>query len=129
MSKKSLGQIVQYCSVCKDYLEMKVVGEGEESEVTWLQCPRCQGILPHMELDEEEEKTDEDFSPDSISDEDAIEYDARNVFELGTVVYHRSWNDYGKVLEKVDLPGGRHAIRVHFVEQGEVQLLEQVPDA
>ena len=122
--------MIQYCSVCKDYYDMEVVEEGGESEVTWLRCPNCHGILPYMQLDDEPKKPAETgkFGPDSISEEDVVEYDARSIFEVGHVIYHRSWNDYGKVLEKIILPGNRSAIRVQFIQQGDVQLLENVSD-
>jgi hypothetical protein len=122
--------MIQYCSVCKDYYDMEVVEEGEGNEVTWLRCPHCQGILPFMELKEEPESAAEDdkFGLNSFTDDEVIEYDSRSNFEVGHVIYHRSWNDYGKVTEKVVLPGGRTAIKVQFLQQGDVQLLENVPD-
>lgn len=122
--------MIQYCSVCKDYYDMEVVEEGGESEVTWLRCPKCHGILPYMELKEEPRVAEDSgkFGPDSFSKDDVVEYDARSVFDVGHVIYHRSWNDYGKVIEKIELPGNRSAIRVQFIQQGDVQLLENVSD-
>jgi hypothetical protein len=122
--------MIQYCSVCKDYYDMEVVEEGGESEVTWLRCPHCQGILPYMELSEDAEKSADSgkFGMDSFTEDDVVEYDARSIFEVGHVIYHRSWNDYGKVTEKIILPGGRSAIRAQFLQQGDVQLLENVTD-
>ena len=119
----------QYCSVCKSYLEMEVVEEGGEDEVTWLKCPQCKGILPHMMLEKEfvadAEDTD-NFTMESISEIEVIEYDSQRQFDVGSVIYHRSWNDYGKVIEKIILPGDRQAIRVRFLNQGNVNLLENV---
>ena len=39
----------QFCSVCKQWLDMEVVptGDGDEDDgVIWFRCPRCQGFLP-----------------------------------------------------------------------------------
>jgi hypothetical protein len=119
----------QYCSVCKAYFDMEVVEEGSGDEVTWLRCPRCKGILPYMQLEEEpgaEPAAEAEFSLDSI-DQDAVqEYDSQRQYEIGDVLYHRSWNDYGRVVEKLILPGNRQAIRVRFLNQGDVNLLEAV---
>ncbi|MBN2170337.1 MAG: hypothetical protein JW819_03330 [Candidatus Krumholzibacteriota bacterium] len=119
----------QYCSVCKAYFDMEVVEEGSGDEVTWLRCPRCKGILPYMKLEEEpdaEPAAEAEFSLDSI-DQDAVqEYDSKRQYEVGDVLYHRSWNDYGRVVEKLILPGNRQAIRVRFLNQGDVNLLEAV---
>lgn len=43
-------KITQYCSVCKQSLEMEVVptGDGEDDGVLWLRCPQCLGFLPKI---------------------------------------------------------------------------------
>lgn len=41
----------QFCSVCKQWLDMEVVptGDGDEDDgVIWFRCPRCQGFLPKV---------------------------------------------------------------------------------
>ncbi len=110
---------------------MEVIEEGGEDEVTWLKCPRCKGILPHMKLEgddaEESAPSGDEFSLDTINEDDVQEYDSSRIYEVGEVVYHRSWNDYGRVVEKLILPGDRHAVRVQFLNQGDVNLLENVP--
>jgi len=58
--------------------------------------------------------------------ENAKEYSEKLEYEIGEVIHHRSWNDYGKVLSKDVLPGNRRTIWVQFLRQGKVQLLEGV---
>ncbi len=43
-------KISQFCSVCKENLEMEVVPTGGDDDdgVIWLRCPRCQGFLPKI---------------------------------------------------------------------------------
>lgn len=111
---------------------MEVVSEGGEDEVTWLKCPRCKGILPHMKLEgdvaDETEAAAVAFSLASIEEGEVNEYDSSLHYEVGDVIYHRSWNDYGRVVEKLMLPGDRHAIKVQFLNQGDVNLLENVTE-
>jgi len=41
----------QYCSVCKEWLDMEVVSSGDPEDddgVTWYRCPGCQGFLPKL---------------------------------------------------------------------------------
>lgn len=41
----------QFCSVCKQWLDMEVVptGDGDDDDgVVWFRCPRCQGFLPKL---------------------------------------------------------------------------------
>jgi hypothetical protein len=114
----------QYCSVCKDHLEMTVVSDTNEDGVIWLKCPRCKGILPHMEEVGSGEPETADADPvDAIDVEKAVPYDPSRSYDVGDVLHHRGWDDYGVVLEKSVLPGNRHTIRVRFAEHGEIQLI------
>jgi hypothetical protein len=137
-SKKASDRTVeQYCSVCKKTFQMPVVEEGENLDVIWLNCPGCRGYLPHMvdhaQIDdsdenerEEGEKTAEDLSIEDLYTDSAREYRETDEYQVGDVLYHRSWNDYGKVVSKETLSGNRKTIVVHFVNQGKTRLLEGV---
>ena len=133
---KSNRTIEQYCSVCKKTFEMPVVEAADE--VIWLKCPGCQGFLPFMTGDpgdpaksqsgpNEGSKIEGDLAPEDIDPERALEYSETGEYKVGDIIYHRSWNDYGKVTAKESLPGNRKIIYVHFVNQGKIRLLEGVP--
>ena len=117
----------QFCSVCKAHFEMTVVSEASDDGVIWLKCPQCAGILPHMPAEDraaEPEPEPAAVAVDDIDPELARIYSPEDSYEVGDVVHHRGWNDYGKVVAKEILPGNRHMIRVRFAENGEVQLIE-----
>jgi hypothetical protein len=129
--------IEQYCSVCKKTFDMPVVEEAENNEVIWLNCPGCRGYLPKLNEEEvaeaeEHEKREEarrggdDLQAEDLATENAREYQETGEYQVGDVIYHRSWNDYGKVIAKETLPGHRKTIVVHFVNQGKTRLLEGV---
>lgn len=110
---------------------MEVVKQGSGKGVIWLKCPGCQGFLPYMpdESDEVEEPKDQKSPGNEIAIEDldienAKEYSEDQIYEVGDIVHHRSWNDFGKVLSKEELPGNRRTILVQFLRQGKMQLLE-----
>ena len=139
----SVRTIRQYCSVCKATLDMSIVDTVQDHEVTWLKCPRCNGILPHM-LSSEEEETASSSPPaepaaataaatpapaagcSETEKQAAQDYDAGAEYLLGQVVYHRSLNKFGRVVEKTVLPGQRAAIRMRFEDGEEMTLREQV---
>lgn len=140
MTNPAKALMQQYCSVCKSRYDMTVVSENADDEVIWLKCPNCQGILPHMpEADDAEEGAEAtDRDSESVSESATAEeldfdvdsakpYTPQGRFEVGDVLHHRGWNDYGIVLEKQELPGGRGLLKVRFVEQGEMQLVEGAP--
>ena len=129
--------IEQYCSVCKKTFDMPIIEEADNHEVIWLKCPGCEGFLPYMTGHSEEgEDTcgDEEgqgggaheLALEDIDIENALEYSEKNEYKIGDIIYHRSWNDYGKVIEKEILPGHRKTIHVQFVNQGKIRLLEGV---
>ena len=129
--------IRQYCSVCKKTFDMPVVEESSK-DVIWLSCPGCKGFLPYMKeseefiFEDEMEKgkeaveIDEDIAPEDIDKENAREYIETEEYNIGDIIYHRSWNDYGKVLSKEVLPGNRKTIIVKFINQGKIRLIEGV---
>jgi hypothetical protein len=135
-SKKEHGKTIgQYCSVCKKNFDMPVVEESENQDVIWLNCPGCRGYLPYMlnqegvkESEEAEKdeirKASEDLAIEDLYTENAREYQESNEYKIGEVIYHRSWNDYGKVIAKETFSGHRKTIVVHFVNQGKIRLLE-----
>ena len=124
----------QYCSVCKAHFDMSVVRESAEDGVVWLKCPQCKGILPHMEAEDGgAESSSEDGAAAANSASNALDdidvskarpYLPQEVYEVGDVVHHRGWDDYGVVQSKESLPGNRSAIVVQFADQGNVRLIE-----
>lgn len=132
ISSSSARTIRQYCSVCKATLDMAVVDTVQDHEVTWLKCPRCNGILPHMISREEPREVETPVeavveAPTGIPETErggARDYDPSLTFEVGEIVYHRSLNRYGRVAEKTVLPGKRAAIRVQFEDNESMTLRE-----
>ena len=130
--KREKEKIRQYCSVCKDTFDMEVVrNDDEKGGVPWLKCPGCEGFLPYMGGDDTDEigvgEEVEELAPEDLSGEDrenAKVYNQSEEYHVDDVIYQRSWNDYGKVLDKEVLPGGRKVIVVQFVNQGRMRLLE-----
>ncbi|MEE9270629.1 MAG: hypothetical protein V3V49_10265 [Candidatus Krumholzibacteria bacterium] len=134
MPGTKIKTINQYCSVCKRHFDMEEVKQGSSKGVVWLKCPGCQGFLPYM-ADEQEENTDgmanakadaQELALEDLDVENAREYDEDETYDIGDVVHHRSWNDFGKVVSKGELPGGRKTVWVQFLRQGRIQLLEGV---
>jgi hypothetical protein len=137
-TKKPSGRTIeQYCSVCKKKFQMPVVEEADNHDVIWLNCPGCRGYLPHMinqediedvEEGEKEEaqRNSENLAIEDLSTDDAREYRETEQYKVGEIIYHRSWNDYGKVIGKETLSGNRKTILVQFVNQGKTRLLEGV---
>ena len=132
MNSTTTKTISQYCSVCKDHFDMEVVKQGSSKSVVWLKCPGCQGFLPYMpdenEVDDEQAQQDKtsEIALEDLDVENAKEYSEDQIYEIGEILHHRSWNDFGRVISKEHLPGNRRTIWVQFLRQGKIQLLEGV---
>jgi hypothetical protein len=119
MTIVSSNTIRQHCSVCKADFDMDIIKQGSTEDVLWLKCPGCQGFLPYMPK--------EDLEADAMPEEQTVAIEDLDVeFQIGEVIHHRSWNDFGKIVSKDRLPGNRRTIWVQFIRQGRVQLLEGV---
>ena len=112
---------------------MEVVKQGSSKGVVWLKCPGCQGFLPYMRDDAADTKAEKspaageaELALEDIDVESAKEYSETEIYEIGEVLHHRSWNDFGRVVAKELLSGSRQTIWVQFVRQGKIQLLEGV---
>lgn len=131
-SVSSEKTIRQHCSVCKSDFDMEIIKQGAGEGVVWLKCPGCQGFLPYMPEEEADEKPaagadgGESLALEDIDIENALVYSEASIYNVGDVIHHRSWNDFGKIVSKGSLPGNRSTIWVQFIRQGKVQLLEGV---
>jgi len=133
MPETSEKTMTQYCSVCDEQFEMDIVKQGSNENVIWLKCPGCKGFLPFMPEENDEnnqlgadEEGQKEIALEDLDVENSKEYSESLEFDVGEIIHHRSWNDYGKVVAKDRLPGNRKTIWVQFLRQGKVQLLEGV---
>ena len=46
-------------------------------------------------------------------------------YEVGTLIHHLAYDDFGVVVDKEDLPGGRKVLKTFFESVGVVRLIEQ----
>ena len=64
-------------------------------------------------------------TPLDIDPATAVPYRPWGSYDVGAVVHHLAWDDYGVVIAKETLPGKRQVVRVRFERAGEVQLIEE----
>jgi hypothetical protein len=84
--------------------------------------------MPKEEAEAGEDRVPEEqtVAIEDLDVEHAKEYSEGEEYQIGEVIHHRSWNDFGKIVAKDRLPGNRRTIWVQFIRQGRVQLLEGV---
>lgn len=115
--------IREYCSICKQELDMAVVQEEEtNARLIWVRCPACQEIKP-IETATAEKIPALASAAEAGARRIVRHYRAGERFLPGEWIYHPEWNDTGQVVEKVRSTGGRDIIVVSFERLGTKRLV------
>jgi len=118
--------IEAFCTSCGTVRKMEITGElsGEGNEnKRWAKCKKCKQT---MEIDLESDVQDGKVSLEGIEDEDCTTYSPLKTFNLGEVIFHENWNDFGRVVSKETLSNGQHSISVEFQNSGLKKLIESL---
>ncbi len=117
-----------FCNVCGATTKMELAGEansgsGDFSEnKRWAKCKKCKQMII-IDLNEIAEIKAQK-SASGIKTEDSKEYSPKSTFEVGESIYHKNWDDYGKVIGKETTSNGQNTILVEFQKNGQKKLLE-----
>lgn len=105
----------------------ELIGEPMETENGRRQWARCT-VSRHSQLVNldilEAEGDKKDAIIKEFSREDSKPYTPRDVYQIGDVIYHTTWDDIGIVLSKEMTSNGGHAIIVQFEKIKEKKLIE-----
>lgn len=105
--------------------KMKVLRSPDETGLVWLNCLKTNALV----CCEYETENDSLNNPVDLGDfgepapEEFRTYVPEHSYEPGEFIYHQTWRDIGRVIGSRDLPGGRRAIDVAFLNFGAKQLV------
>lgn len=117
--------IEAFCTNCSLTRKMEITGEltGEENQnKRWAKCKKCKQT---MVIDLVEDVKESKPSLEGI-EPDASDYSPKKTFSVGDAIYHKEWDDYGKVVAKEVLANGRSSIAVEFQKSGLKKLIESL---
>jgi hypothetical protein len=63
---------------------------------------------------------------EGIENEDCTVYAPTKSFTVGESIYHKNWDDFGKVVGKDVLSNGQSSITVEFQKSGNKKLIESI---
>ncbi|MCX7985293.1 MAG: hypothetical protein N3A63_10385, partial [Bacteroidetes bacterium] len=94
----------------------------ENQEKAWYRCPRCH----HLAFLKVVNETEQDHIREKIQKAEYRIYKPETTFTIGEIIYHDTFEDYGKVLRKDVTSDGNPAIIVKFEKLGERKLIENL---
>ena len=115
-----------FCPICNAVKKMELAGEviGAENEnKRWAKCKKCKQT---MIIDLSENVKESKPSLEGIENEDCTVYSPQKSFEVGEAIYHKNWDDFGKVVSKDVLSNGQSSITVEFQKSGNKKLIESL---
>ena len=121
-----IKNVEAFCSFCNGVRKMELAGEvlgsGNENKF-WAKCKKCKQT---MIVDMSENSKDAKFSLEGIENEDCTIYAPNKSFSIGEAIYHKNWDDFGKVISKEILSDGKSSIAVEFQKSGLKKLIESI---
>lgn len=120
----------QVCPRCAKRRKMRILRPLDETGLEWLNCLTCNGLVCF----EADEDTGNLRSPCVVGDfgapapEEFRTYVPEDAYEVGEFIYHQTWRDVGKVIQRRDLAGGRAAIDVAFLNYGPKMLIVEAEE-
>lgn len=120
-----IKNIDAFCSYCGTERTLELVKDAfkEEGEnKRWGKCKKCKQMIM-IDLSSVKDKS---VSLDDLETDDAIEYSPTKTFEVGNVIFHKGWEDFGKITNKEILSNGQKSITVDFQKSGTKKLIESI---
>ncbi|MCL5028696.1 MAG: hypothetical protein M1480_06710 [Bacteroidetes bacterium] len=105
---------------------MELAGEVLGTDKTnkyWAKCKKCKQT---MVIDLTEDVKETKPSLEGIENENCTVYSPDKSFTVGESIYHKNWDDFGKVISKEILSNGHSSIAVSFQKSGLKKLIESL---
>lgn len=121
-----IKHIEAFCTSCNTIQKMEITGtlSAEESEdKKWAKCKKCKQV---MVVDLSKSPGFQPNSLEGLETEDCTVYSPAKTYEVGEPIYHKNWDDFGKVVSKATLSNGQKSITVEFQKSGSKKLIESL---
>jgi hypothetical protein len=119
---KNVEAFCSYCGTTRTLELVKEAFKDENENKRWGKCKKCKQMimidLSTIALN--------NLSVKDMETDNAVEYSPAKTFEVGTAIYHKGWDDFGKVITKEILSNGQKSITVDFQKSGTKKLIESI---
>ncbi|KAB2907540.1 MAG: hypothetical protein LC102_07175 [Ignavibacteriales bacterium] len=115
--------IEAYCRTCGVVTKMEIsapAGEAFGQDHYWALCKKCKN---KFDISVDDIIRDDKFKVGDIVMDEAVDYSSDQAYEVGTVLYHKEWQDFGIIKSKNRLSPDRVSLTVEFQSKGIKKLL------
>jgi len=127
-TKRKAKYIVLYSPFLMKDTKHELIGEPLETENGRQQWARC-SVSHHSQLinlDALQASAEKAMTQIKLAREDSKEYTPRSEYQIGDVIYHKTWDDVGIVRSKEVMSNGRASLLVHFEKNKDKRLVENL---
>lgn len=113
-----------FCNICGAIKKFEITGDysAKEGETKrWAKCKTCKQTQV-IDLTEIVLSIKPDF--EDIETKESKNYTPSETYNVGDIIYHKTWDDYGVVVNKLLLSDGQSSIIVEFKKSGNKKLIE-----
>ena len=119
-----IKNIEAFCAVCNGVRKMELTGDLSVNETNTKQWAKCKKCKQTMLIDLAQNAKETKISLEGIENQDCTLYSPQKSFNIGEAIYHKNWDDFGKVVSKNILSNGQKSIVVEFQKSGHKNLVE-----
>ncbi len=127
-TKRKAKYIVLYSPFLMKETKHELIGEPIETDNGRQQWARC-NVSHHSQLvnlDALQESAEKAMKEIRLAREDSKEYSPKAEYQVGDVIYHKTWDDVGIVRAKEVMSNGRASLLVHFEKNKDKRLVENL---
>lgn len=118
--------IEAFCRTCASVTKMEIstpAGEAFGEDMYWARCKKCKNKLV---ISVDDIIRDDKISVKDIDMGEAVDYSPAKDYEVGVVLYHKEWQDFGVVKSKSKLSPTKISLTVEFQSKGIKKLLASI---
>jgi len=115
-----------FCSICGAIKKFEITGEYSDKENETKKWAKCKTCKQTQVIDLNNIVLTNKPILDDIETKEAKNYSPSETYIIGDIIYHKAWDDYGMVVNKLFMSDGQSSITVEFKKSGNKKLIESI---
>lgn len=113
-----------FCNICGAIKKFEITGNYSDKENETQKWAKCKTCKQTQVIDLSSVNLSNKPDLENIETKESKNYSPSEAFEVGDIIYHKTWDDYGVVVNKLSISDGQSSIIVEFKKSGNKKLIE-----